>query len=88
MDVSACDAQPLLQAWPGKTLLRNRNSVRVRGRFSVDSSCQAAHLNPTLHLTAAASARPLPRCDPLDGTTNFVHSFPFVCVSIALVINK
>ncbi|MEW5297251.1 MAG: hypothetical protein WDW36_000475 [Sanguina aurantia] len=27
-------------------------------------------------------------CDPLDGTTNFVHSFPFVCVSIALVINK
>ncbi|MEW5314595.1 MAG: hypothetical protein WDW38_006078 [Sanguina aurantia] len=27
-------------------------------------------------------------CDPLDGTTNFVHSFPFVCVSIALVIKK
>jgi inositol-phosphate phosphatase/L-galactose 1-phosphate phosphatase len=28
------------------------------------------------------------RCDPLDGTTNFVHSFPFVCVSIGLVIKK
>ncbi|KAK9842473.1 hypothetical protein WJX81_001652 [Elliptochloris bilobata] len=26
--------------------------------------------------------------DPLDGTTNFVHRFPFVCVSIALAINK
>ncbi|PKA58217.1 Inositol monophosphatase 3 [Apostasia shenzhenica] len=26
--------------------------------------------------------------DPLDGTTNFVHGFPFVCVSIGLVIGK
>jgi inositol-phosphate phosphatase/L-galactose 1-phosphate phosphatase len=26
--------------------------------------------------------------DPLDGTTNFVHRFPFVCVSIGLVVNK
>jgi inositol-phosphate phosphatase/L-galactose 1-phosphate phosphatase len=26
--------------------------------------------------------------DPLDGTTNFVHRFPFVCVSIGLAINK
>ena len=26
--------------------------------------------------------------DPIDGTTNFVHSFPFTCVSIAHVINK
>ncbi|KAK9808469.1 hypothetical protein WJX73_009761 [Symbiochloris irregularis] len=25
--------------------------------------------------------------DPIDGTTNFVHRFPFVCVSIALVAN-
>lgn len=24
--------------------------------------------------------------DPLDGTTNFVHGFPFYCVSIALVV--
>mmetsp|Transcript_41391 Transcript_41391/g.98122 ORF Transcript_41391/g.98122 Transcript_41391/m.98122 type:complete len:267 (-) Transcript_41391:5-805(-) len=27
-------------------------------------------------------------CDPLDGTTNFVHGFPFVCTCIALVIDK
>lgn len=26
--------------------------------------------------------------DPLDGTTNFVHGFPFVCVSIGLTVNK
>ncbi|KNC52290.1 inositol monophosphatase, partial [Thecamonas trahens ATCC 50062] len=27
-------------------------------------------------------------CDPLDGTTNFVHRFPFVAVCIGLAINK
>mmetsp|Transcript_8907 Transcript_8907/g.39405 ORF Transcript_8907/g.39405 Transcript_8907/m.39405 type:complete len:190 (-) Transcript_8907:1236-1805(-) len=27
-------------------------------------------------------------CDPLDGTTNFVHGFPFVCVSIGLTLKK
>ena len=26
--------------------------------------------------------------DPIDGTTNFVHRFPYVAVSIGLVINK
>ncbi|XP_011095950.1 inositol monophosphatase 3 [Sesamum indicum] len=26
--------------------------------------------------------------DPLDGTTNFVHGFPFVCVSIGLTIEQ
>lgn len=26
--------------------------------------------------------------DPVDGTLNFVHSFPHSCISIALVINK
>lgn len=26
--------------------------------------------------------------DPLDGTTNFIHNFPFFCVSIALMINS
>lgn len=26
--------------------------------------------------------------DPLDGTTNFVHGYPFVCVSIGLMVNK
>jgi inositol-phosphate phosphatase / L-galactose 1-phosphate phosphatase len=26
--------------------------------------------------------------DPLDGTTNFVHKFPFVCTCIGLAVNK
>jgi inositol-phosphate phosphatase / L-galactose 1-phosphate phosphatase len=26
--------------------------------------------------------------DPVDGTTNFVHKFPFVCVCIGLAIGK
>lgn len=26
--------------------------------------------------------------DPLDGTTNFVHGFPFSCVSVGLAVNK
>lgn len=26
--------------------------------------------------------------DPIDGTTNFVHGFPYSCVSIALVVSK
>lgn len=26
--------------------------------------------------------------DPIDGTTNFVHSFPHTCISIALAVNK
>ncbi|KAG1662640.1 hypothetical protein FOA52_009625 [Chlamydomonas sp. UWO 241] len=38
--------------------------------------------------TAELTDEPTWMCDPLDGTTNFVHSFPFVCVCIGLVINK
>ena len=26
--------------------------------------------------------------DPIDGTMNFVHTFPFVCVSIGLTVNQ
>ena len=26
--------------------------------------------------------------DPIDGTTNFIHSFPFSCVSIALAVKQ
>jgi myo-inositol-1(or 4)-monophosphatase len=27
-------------------------------------------------------------CDPIDGTTNFVHGYPYVCISLGLSINK
>ena len=30
----------------------------------------------------------LARCDPVDGTTNFVHAFPFTCVSVALTVER
>lgn len=26
--------------------------------------------------------------DPIDGTTNFVHTFPHLCISVALLIQK
>ncbi|KAF6258437.1 putative inositol monophosphatase 3 [Scenedesmus sp. NREL 46B-D3] len=38
----------------------------------------------TVHLTD----EPTWMVDPLDGTTNFVHSYPFTCVSIGLAINR
>lgn len=34
------------------------------------------------------SDEPTWMCDPLDGTTNFVHSFPMVCISLALAVSN
>jgi len=34
------------------------------------------------------SDRPTWLIDPVDGTTNFVHQFPFTCVSIGFAVNK
>jgi fructose-1,6-bisphosphatase/inositol monophosphatase family enzyme len=36
----------------------------------------------------ALTADPTWIIDPIDGTTNFVHAFPFSCVSIALAVDK
>ncbi|CAN6479110.1 unnamed protein product [Victoria cruziana] len=38
--------------------------------------------------TADLTDDPTWMVDPLDGTTNFVHGFPFLCVSIGLTIGK
>ncbi|KAK9818040.1 hypothetical protein WJX72_006139 [[Myrmecia] bisecta] len=38
--------------------------------------------------TAALTDAPTWMVDPLDGTTNFVHQYPFVCVSIGLAIEQ
>lgn len=32
--------------------------------------------------------KPTFTCDPIDGTTNFIHTFPNVCVSLALCVYK
>jgi len=26
--------------------------------------------------------------DPIDGTMNFIHAFPHICISVALTVNK
>jgi myo-inositol-1(or 4)-monophosphatase len=36
---------------------------------------------------SGGSSEPLWVVDPLDGTTNYVHGFPFFCVSIGLEVN-
>lgn len=41
-----------------------------------------------LGYTPTLTDEPTWMVDPVDGTTNFVHSYPFVCVSIALAIRK
>ncbi|KAL4534484.1 hypothetical protein Ndes2526A_g05380 [Nannochloris sp. 'desiccata'] len=38
--------------------------------------------------TAELTDAPTWMVDPVDGTTNFVHRFPFSCVSIGLAINR
>jgi inositol-phosphate phosphatase/L-galactose 1-phosphate phosphatase len=38
--------------------------------------------------TAKLTDAPTWMVDPVDGTTNFVHRFPFSCVSIGLAINR
>jgi fructose-1,6-bisphosphatase/inositol monophosphatase family enzyme len=37
---------------------------------------------------AAAAQRNASQVDPLDGTTNFVHGYPFSCVSIGLAVRR
>ena len=39
--------------------------------------------HPGLRLTSA----PTYVCDPVDGTTNFVHAYPYVSISLAFVNN-
>ena len=38
--------------------------------------------------TAELTDAPTWMVDPVDGTTNFVHRLPFVCVCIGLAIKK
>ncbi|KAI5815010.1 inositol monophosphatase [Pyronema omphalodes] len=39
---------------------------------------------PGMQLTSA----PTFICDPVDGTTNFIHGFPYMCISLALTVDK
>jgi len=57
---------------------------------AVDCSCILRHETAAVPRLASFNSLPCAcrMVDPLDGTTNFVHRFPFVCTSIALVIKK
>ncbi|KAI9881634.1 MAG: hypothetical protein M1830_000199 [Pleopsidium flavum] len=39
---------------------------------------------PGMHLTAS----PTFICDPIDGTVNFVHGHPYVCISLGFTVHK
>ena len=77
-------------------------SVRHKGRVDlvtqVDLACERAirdmleRETPNIPILAEEGGGPDSAAtrwivDPLDGTTNFVHGFPFYCVSIALESN-
>lgn len=57
-------------------------------RSTVLQSVQAILKPIYLHIMFVHHVCPCRMVDPLDGTTNFVHRYPFVCTSIALVIRK
>ncbi|GFR42311.1 hypothetical protein Agub_g3217, partial [Astrephomene gubernaculifera] len=52
--------------------------------FIGEESCAAAGCGSGLQLGQG----PTWMVDPLDGTTNFVHGFPFVCTSIGLAVQR
>ncbi|XP_057871247.1 inositol monophosphatase 3 isoform X2 [Cryptomeria japonica] len=68
----------------GEIIFQNFHKTKVvehKGRFIGE---ETSAVNGTADLTDV----PTWIIDPLDGTTNFVHGFPFVCVSIGLTIEK
>lgn len=51
-------------------------------RFIGEETVSKTHVLPKL------TDAPTWIIDPIDGTTNFVHSFPHACISIALAVNR
>ena len=49
---------------------------------------EAACLLHAQGFTSELTDEPTWMVDPVDGTTNFVHRFPFVCVAIGRAIKK
>jgi myo-inositol-1(or 4)-monophosphatase len=93
--LAAAEAAALIEARAGAE--RVREKARADLVTEVDEAAEArilAHLREhfpddriVAEETAAAAVAAGRRwiVDPLDGTVNFVHAHPFVCVSIALV---
>jgi len=66
-----------------KMVKSHLNKVFPTHKF-IGEETTAANNNASCNLTD----NPTWCIDPIDGTTNFVHGLPFICISIALLINK
>lgn len=60
----------------------------IRGRLTDRYPTFAFIGEETYKAGVAITSQPTFIVDPIDGTSNFVHAFPAVCVSIGLVIEK
>ncbi|XP_062841460.1 inositol monophosphatase 1-like isoform X2 [Trichomycterus rosablanca] len=70
-------SQRRTRKWKNSSFHPSRRSIPVTGEESVAAGASSILTdNPTWII------------DPIDGTTNFVHRFPFVSVSIGFALNK
>ncbi|MCJ1379300.1 hypothetical protein MMC17_002401 [Xylographa soralifera] len=63
--------------------VENMVSSALKSRYPSYSFLGEETYHPGLHLTSA----PTFVCDPIDGTTNFVHGYPYISISLAFVHN-
>lgn len=64
------------------------NSLKLANAWLVASSRFIAEESHSSGKRSELTDSPTWIIDPVDGTMNFVHSFPHACVSIALLVNK
>eukprot|EP00002_Diphylleia_rotans_P005312 TRINITY_DN14434_c0_g1_i1.p1 TRINITY_DN14434_c0_g1~~TRINITY_DN14434_c0_g1_i1.p1 ORF type:complete len:272 (-),score=73.53 TRINITY_DN14434_c0_g1_i1:97-912(-) len=60
----------------------------IFGQYPTHSFIGEETTPPEKHVSGLLTDAPTWIVDPVDGTTNFSHSYPFVAVSIALAINR
>ncbi|XP_029978927.1 inositol monophosphatase 1-like [Sphaeramia orbicularis] len=60
----------------------------IKEKFGEDTHCFIGEESAAAKGPSVLTDKPTWIIDPVDGTTNFVHGFPFVAVSIAFAVNK
>ncbi|XP_059183104.1 inositol monophosphatase 1-like [Centropristis striata] len=60
----------------------------LKEQFGEDTHCFIGEESVATGKPCILTDKPTWIIDPVDGTTNFVHGFPFVAVSIAFAVNK
>ncbi|XP_053714966.1 inositol monophosphatase 1-like [Synchiropus splendidus] len=60
----------------------------LKEEFGADTHCFIGEESVAKGIPCVLTDKPTWIIDPVDGTTNFVHGFPFVAVSIAFAVNK